>query len=114
MEKNLRLKKNKDFTFVYKRGKSCWNKNFTLFYKKNKLENSRVGFSISKKYGNAVKRNYIKRRLREIVRHNKELLPSETDIILIPKKNTYNMSYNLLEKSVIHILSVLKEKRGNN
>ena len=85
-----------------------------LFYKKNKLENSRVGFSISKKYGNAVKRNYIKRRLREIVRHNKELLPSETDIILIPKKNTYNMSYNLLEKSVIHILSVLKEKRGNN
>ena len=99
MEKNKRLRSNRDFKKVYKVGKAYYNRNFTIIVKKNKLLGSRVGFSITKKHGNAVKRNKLKRRLKEITRHNIDLINEGYDLIIIPKQNTKNLKYQELEKS---------------
>ena len=102
MEKDLRLRKNIDFQAVFKKGTSSWNRQFTLIIKKNNLSKSRIGFTITKKYGTAVERNKLKRRLREIIRNNKQILFKGYDIVLIPKASTKDMSYQELESSVNH------------
>lgn len=106
MEKQKRLRSNRDFKLVYKRGKGYFNRNFTFVIKKNNLQGSRVGFSITKKYGNAVMRNTMKRKLKEIFRHNFDLVKSGYDIVVIPKQNTKELDYKQLEKSVVHLLKI--------
>ena len=66
MEKRFRLKKNGAFTYVYKRGKNASSRDLVMLYAKGK--GIKVGFSVSKKVGNAVTRNLVKRRLRECFR----------------------------------------------
>lgn len=110
MEKDLRLRKNRDFQTVFKKGKSSWNRQFTLIIKRNNLGKSRVGFTITKKYGNAVERNKLRRRLREIIRNNKDLLFKGYDMVLIPKAGTKNMTYQDLESSVRHIFNFTKKR----
>lgn len=110
MTKNHRLRKNEDFQSVFKKGKNFWNRQFTLIIKKNKLSESRIGFTITKKYGTAVERNKLKRRLREIIRNNNYLLIKNHDMILIPKASTKNMTYAELESSVKHIFNFTKKR----
>jgi len=62
------LKKNKEFQFVYRRGKSASSKDMTLVYAKSRYGGARVGFSVSKKVGNSVVRNRTRRRLKEAYR----------------------------------------------
>ena len=66
MQKQYRLQKNKQFQFVYRRGKSDSTKNLVLIYHRNRQV--KIGFSVSKKVGNAVVRNKLKRQLRECIR----------------------------------------------
>lgn len=103
MEKSIRLRKDREYTVVYKRGKRYWNHQFTMVVKKNNLQGTRVGFSVNKKYGNAVERNRIKRQLREIIRIHYKTMKKGYDIIIIPKKNTKEMNYTQLEKSIKHL-----------
>ena len=66
MEKRFRLKKNGAFTYVYRKGKNASSRDLVMLYAKGK--GIKVGFSVSKKVGNAVTRNFVKRRLRECFR----------------------------------------------
>lgn len=113
MEKNKRLRSNRDFRIIYRHGKGYFNKNFTFVVKKNKKQGSRVGFSITKKYGNAVERNKLKRRLKEIFRHNFDLIENGYDIVVIPRQNTKKLSYQELEKSVKHLLKIVFKRWWN-
>jgi ribonuclease P protein component len=66
MQREIRLRLRKQFSYVYHRGTRASNNELTLVAARgNRVQ---VGFSLSKKVGNAVQRNRIKRRLREIVR----------------------------------------------
>ena len=63
MQRNYRLRKNKQFQYVYHRGKSCaFREVVVLYIRASKMQ---VGFSVSRKVGNSVMRNRVKRRLRE-------------------------------------------------
>ena len=66
MERRYRLQKNKAFQYVYHRGKSVACRDLVMLYAKGR--GLQVGFSVSKKVGNAVTRNLVKRRLRECFR----------------------------------------------
>ena len=63
---NNSLKKEKDFNAVFKKGKKVYSSSLTLIYLE--AEQTKVGFVVSKKHGNSVKRNRIKRLLRESFR----------------------------------------------
>ncbi len=63
-----RLKKKKEFSYIYRKGETYFAKDLTLIATKTKLPHSKVGFSVSNKVGNSVVRHKLKRRLSEIVR----------------------------------------------
>lgn len=63
MQSVCRLRKRKQFQYVYHRGKSCACREMVMLYvRSGRLQ---VGFSVSRKVGNSVVRNRVKRRLRE-------------------------------------------------
>jgi len=68
MRREERLTRSRDFARVYEQGKSCANKLLVMRTSASGRELSRVGFSVSKRVGNAVVRNRVKRMLREAVR----------------------------------------------
>ena len=81
-----RIRKKKEFHELYKKGRCARGEYFNLIYLPNSLGHSRMAAVTSKKVGNAVHRNRIRRRARELFRRNKGLLKSSLDILLIAKK----------------------------
>ncbi len=92
-----RIRKRKDFLFLYKKGKRYRGKYFNLIYLSNDFSFSRMAVIVSKKVGNAVKRNKIKRQMRTLFRRNKNLLKAPLDIIIITKKEILESSWLTLQ-----------------
>lgn len=80
-----RLTLKKEFERVFHDGKIFKNDTVVLYVIPNGLHHSRLGLVVSKKVGNAVRRNRAKRLLREAYRLNKYLLTKHVDIIAIPR-----------------------------
>jgi len=100
MQKKYLIKKNNDYRKVYKYGVSLANRYIVIFAFKNNLPFKRFGFSISKKVGKAVKRNFIRRRLKEICRLNEEWFINGYDYIFIARKGIDIISYNIIINGV--------------
>lgn len=111
MNKVMSLRSNLEFKEIYKVGKNFWNRNLILYVRKNNLGYNRVGYSITKKVGNSVVRNKIRRRMKEIYRLNLLELEQGYDLIFIPKKNVVDISYPELESAMVHIVKISKLKK---
>ncbi|MBZ0221148.1 MAG: ribonuclease P protein component [Candidatus Methylomirabilis sp.] len=83
--KEERLLRPEDFKRVRKSGKRLSTRSFTVYLLPNGLGTRRLGIAVSTKTGGAVKRNRIKRLLREFFRQNKALFPASTDIFISVK-----------------------------
>ncbi|SCG84570.1 ribonuclease P [Proteiniborus sp. DW1] len=106
MEKKLRLKSNRDFRKTYDKGKSFANKYLVIFFVKNGLENSRVGVAVTKKLGNSVIRNRVRRRIREAYRLNEYKVKQGYDIIFLSRVSARDVGYKELESAVLHLLKL--------
>lgn len=111
-----KLKSNSDFGKVYKKGRYTADALVVVHYLPNDLQYSRIGFSVSKKVGNSVTRNLVKRRLREILRQLYPRIYSGYDIVISARMGAEKASYASLTKSTRQALlrSSLfkKEDRG--
>lgn len=81
------LRRPADFRRVYDRRRSASDDWLIVYVCENELPHLRLGLSVSRKFGIAVKRNRWRRLCREAFRHTKQLLPAGFDLILIPRKS---------------------------
>ncbi|MBI5974967.1 ribonuclease P protein component [Staphylococcus sp. H16/1A] len=108
MEKAYRIKKNSDFQLIYRKGRSVANRQFVVYtFNNRKSTHFRLGISVSKKLGNAVTRNRIKRSVRECFKVHKQNVIAK-DIIVIARFPAKDMSTKEIQKSLEHVLKIAK------
>ncbi|MDD3618883.1 MAG: ribonuclease P protein component [Desulfobulbaceae bacterium] len=76
------LRKSWEFMLVYRRGKRLKGSGFTLVFVANELSCSRLGISVHRMIRGAVRRNRIKRMIREAFRLRRDLFPQQCDIVV--------------------------------
>lgn len=102
MQRDMRLRRREDFAAVHRRGRSWANALLVVRALPNGLAQTRVGFSISKRVGNAVVRNRIKRRLREAIR---ALSPrAGHDLVLIAREPAGAADFQVLQAGLRSLL----------
>lgn len=111
MEFSESLKKNKDFTTVYRRGVSKANKHLVMYIYHNNSDQNRLGISVSKKVGNSVVRHHTTRLIREAYRLNEEMFNSGLDIVVVAREQSALASFNEIEKSLLHLANLHKVTR---
>jgi len=85
---------------MQKCGKKIQDRNFIIIYSDGRFEKKRIGITVSKKLGNAVKRNKIKRLIREHFRMNRDKIAEVMDINVIAKKMAGEISADMVFKSL--------------
>ena len=114
MKKRFRVKKEKDFNAIFKEGESFANRKFVIYRLENNEQHFRVGLSVSKKLGNAVTRNQIKRRIRHILIEHKNQLVENVDFVVIARKGVEILDYAEMEKNLLHVLKLSKIYQEGN
>jgi ribonuclease P protein component len=104
LSKQERLRSSKDFRLALRYGNRLHTEHFTVILRPNALPTSRLGVTVSKKVGNAVKRNRVKRYLREFFRLHKHKLPVSHDLVIIAKKNAAALAYYDVREELVALL----------
>ena len=97
------LKKNRDFQYVYRNGKSYANKYFIMYVLENHQNRNYIGISVSKKVGNSVVRHHLCRIVREIYRLHEHIFNSGLNIVVIARQNAKDVSYREAESAFLHL-----------
>ena len=108
-----KLKRSRDFTTIYDKSKKVYTRYAIVFVSENKKNIQRFGFVASKKTGNAVQRNRIKRLFKEFVKTHKNKFRENTDYIFVGKsvlkENIRNLKYKDIEKDIIKVIKQWKK-----
>jgi ribonuclease P protein component len=99
-QKKERLAHRDDFARVYGLKCSAGDDVLVVYAAPNELGFTRIGISVSRRVGIAVRRNYIRRRIREAFRKNKDQLPQGVDLICIAKRDAGDKNIDVTESLV--------------
>lgn len=104
------LRNSREFHAVYKRGRSVVTKYIVMYYLKNDLNENRIGISVSKKVGNAVVRNRVKRLIKETFRLKVDSIGLGYDIVIVAR---VRMNHATFKDTSREMNRVLKELRNS-
>jgi ribonuclease P protein component len=107
LTKGERILKPKEYQEVRKGGKKHITDAFIIHVLPTDRGISRLGLSVSARVGRAIRRNRIKRLIREFFRLNKACLPPSSDILISARKGIPIRGYKDVEKE----LGFLSSKR---
>ena len=86
MQAIYRLKKNYQYNYVYKHSDKVSDRFFIVLYCKSKVKQSKIGFSVSKKYGCAVARNRLRRQMKSVAMQFALRLEPYYNIVIVPRQ----------------------------
>lgn len=104
MKKIEIIKSSRDYTKIINTNICKRNKYYSIYYQKTKDEN-KYGISIPKKTGTAVQRNKIKRRIKNIIDNNKNIVQKGYEYVIIVKKGIIDLTYQEMENELLKLLS---------
>jgi ribonuclease P protein component len=99
-----RLRKDRQFTYIYKKGVRKNTHFLTLFIKDSKFKGYKIGYSVSKKIGKANVRNKLKRRMKEIVRTN-DFAKDYHNYVLMARQGIENLTFEQLFKEIKEVFN---------
>lgn len=99
-----RLVHRAEYDAVYKEGRRKTGREFAVFLRPNGLEISRFGWSIKRSLGNAVRRNRIRRRIREIIRLKRQEILRGWDVVIHPRSSVATSKFSTLEEDLLKLL----------
>jgi len=94
--RHYRILKGSDYRVIYTEGKKLSGERFVLYARDNDLGYPRLGITVSRKVGNAVVRNRIKRLFREIFRKSRAGIPHHCDWVVNARRGCAGASYGQL------------------
>jgi ribonuclease P protein component len=95
-----KLLKRREFLALLHTGRSVSDRYFLLSYGPNELGHSRLGITVTKRVGNAVIRNRLKRLMREYFRANRSRIKRDLDINIVVKKPAADISFEKAKVSL--------------
>lgn len=111
MKKEYRIKKNDEIQLLMSKKKTVGNLYFVVYYHKNHdQEHFRFALSVPKKYGNAVQRNKIKRRIREVIKDIS--IEKKIDFFVVVKTKARELNFNDIKTNLLNLLlnaNILKD-----
>lgn len=111
MNFTVSLKENRQFRRLYAKGKSVVSPYLAIYYRKNGTPQSYLGITVSGKLGNAVVRNLLRRRLREIYRLQEPSLQAGYTIVVVARVRAVHATYQELDRSFQKLADKAKLRR---
>ena len=108
------FKKNYEFHRLYSKGKSAVTPFLVVYARVGRHPGNRIGFTVSTKLGKAVKRNRVRRRLREIYRLHEERFVPGTELVVVARARAVTATYRQLESAFLSAcgrLGLLREAK---
>ncbi len=105
LPKENRLKKNSQFTYIYKHGQIKHGKFLSVSYIKTKYQPFKIGFTVSKKIGKSVIRSKVKRYLREAVRLELKNINDRYNYVFIAREGIDQVNLNMLREIIVELLN---------
>ena len=100
MKRRFRLLRSADFDRTLRSGRRAASEYFALFVSDNELGRPRVGLAVSRKLGNAVVRNRVKRRLRELVRPLLTRAEGGRDVVIVARARAVEAEFMRLRQEM--------------
>jgi ribonuclease P protein component len=118
MKKTVPLKKNRDFQKVYKNGRFYAGKYIVLYslFNRFNININRMGITASKKVGKSVRRNKIKRLIKENYRLLEDMIKTSYDIVFVIRNSEKQPDFYDIKKEMHFLLKklmLLKEEKYN-
>jgi ribonuclease P protein component len=113
-KKTDRILKRRDFAELSKTGRRIQNEHFIAYVSPGRFDCSRLGVTVTKKVGPAVKRNRIKRLVREFFRLNRHWLSGKWDINVIAKVGAEGLSAERARQSLQNIFDRISTDNGHH
>lgn len=101
MKYSVSMKNNYEFRRLYAKGKNVATPTLVVYCRCSNRDFNQIGFTVGTKLGNAVTRNRVRRKLREIYRLNEDKLLKGLDIVVVARVKSRCVDYAQLEKDYL-------------
>lgn len=113
MKKNRRIKKSDEFQSMIHNCRHVSSPLFVIYYKEKEDDQNRIGISVSKKLGNAVVRNKVKRQVRMMVQEI-GCLECHLDLLILVRKGYLTNAYNINKKGLETLVKKVKIRASSD
>jgi len=112
--KSARVVRRSEYRAIQRSSLRVVTDHYIIYGRKRRRKSQRIGITVSKKVGNAVVRNRVKRLVRECFRLNKEHLPPELDLVLVARKErglpSFDGTRDQLIRGATRLLALLRSR----
>ena len=112
MRQTVSMKENHLFRRLYAKGKSAAGPCLAVYVRRNGSGRNRLGLTVGTKVGKAVRRNKVRRRIREAYRIHEQQMAAGWDIVVVARTRAVGAPYAQVERELLRLLDKLGVRRA--
>ena len=107
MRYTVSMKENHLFRRLYSKGTNASTATLVVYARPNHARRNRLGLTVGTKVGKAVKRNKVRRRIREAYRIHEDQMTPGWDLVVVARVKAAFVPYSQLERDLLRLLDKL-------